>query len=61
MFRQNADKFLFTVGGVFWCRLGVGKVLSCEPASVIIFQRYTVLFEMSKKYIVNNIPVVIWL
>ena len=61
MFRRNADKFLFTVGGVFWYRFGWGKVLSYELASVPIFQTYTVLFEISKRFIVNNNYVVIWL
>ena len=59
MFNRNADNFLFNVGGVFWYCLGWGKVLSYEPASVPIFQAYTVLFEISKRYIVNNMPVVI--
>ena len=53
--------FLFTVDGVFWYRFGWVKVLSYEPASVPIFQTYTVLFEISKRYVVINIPVVIWL
>ena len=59
MFRRNADKFLFNVGGVFWYGLGWGKVLSYEPASVPIFQAYTVLFKISKRYIVNDIQLVI--
>ena len=53
--------FLSSVGGVSWCRFGWGKVLSYELASVPIFQTYTVLFEISKKFIVNNNSVVIWL
>ena len=61
MFRRNVDKFLFTVGGVFWYRFGGGKVLPYELASVPIFQTYTVLFEISKRFIVNNNSVVIWL
>ena len=32
-----------------------------ELASVPIFQTYTVLFEISKRFIVNNNSVVIWL
>ena len=59
MFKRNADKFLFNEGGVFWYRLGWGQVLSYEPASVPIFQTYTVLFEISKRYIVNDIQLVI--
>ena len=54
-------KFLFTVDGVFWYRFGRGKFLSYEPASVPIFQTLTVLLEISKRYFVINIPVVIWL
>ena len=50
MFRENADKFRFTVGGVFWYRLSWGKVLPYELASVPIFQTYTVLFEISKRF-----------
>ena len=40
---------------------GWEKVLPYELASVPIFQTYTVLFEISKRFIVNNIPVLIWL
>ena len=58
MFSLYGDNFLFTVVGVVW--LGK-KVLSYEPASVPIFQTYTVLFEISNMYVVINIPVVIWL
>ena len=58
MFRRNADKFLFTVGGVFWYRFGWGKVLPYELASVPIFLTYTVLFEISKRFIV--IIIILW-
>ena len=58
---DEMDKFLFTVGGVFWYRFGWGKVLPYELASVPISQTFTVLFEISKRFIVNNNSVVIWL
>ena len=61
MFRRNADKFLFTVDGVFWYRFGWEKVLPYEIASVPIFQTYTVLFEISKRVSVNFNSVVILL
>ena len=61
MFRRNAVKFLVTVDGVFWYRFGWERVLPYELGIVPIFQKYTVLFEISKRFIVNNIPVVIWL
>ena len=38
-----------------------GKVLPYELSSIPIFQTYTVLFEISKRLIVNNNSVVIWL
>ena len=44
--------------GIVWVG---GKFLSYEPASVPIFQTYTALFERIKRYIENNIPIVIWL
>ena len=47
--------FLSAVGGVYWYCFGWGKVLPYELASVPIFQPYTVLFEISKTFIVNII------
>ena len=51
---ETQISFFFIVGGVFWYRLGLGKVLPYELASVPIFKTYTILFEISKRFIVNN-------
>ena len=52
--------FLYHGWGIL-VSFGWGKVLSYELESVPIFQTNTVLFEISKRFIVNNNSVVIWL
>ena len=61
VFKCIADKFLFTVVGYFGIVLVREKSCRIHLKMYQFFKHNTVLFEISKRYFVINIPVVIWL